>query len=74
MVKLTAELIAESQQHVNACRERELDLRGYKFAEIENLGATLDQFDSFMMNDNDVKKVENFPYLPRNRFYTQNNL
>merc|ERR1712147_3014 len=54
-----------SQQHVNACRERELDLRGYKFAEIENLGATLDQFDSFMMNDNDVKKVENFPYLPR---------
>jgi len=65
MVKLTAETIAESQQHVNACRERELDLRGYKFAEIENLGATLDQFDSFMMNDNDVKKVENFPYLPR---------
>jgi len=65
MVKLTADVIGESQQHVNACRERELDLRGYKFAEIENLGATLDQFDSFMMNDNDVKKVENFPYLPR---------
>merc|ERR1712131_225220 len=65
MVKLTADVIGESQQYVNACRERELDLRGYKFAEIENLGATLDQFDSFMMNDNDVKKVENFPYLPR---------
>ena len=24
---------------------RELDLRGYKFNQIENLGATLDQFD-----------------------------
>ena len=94
---------------------RELDLRGYKFNQIENLGATLDQFDrkcfdifqnaqfyrgrrfiftrrvlilapdmsknkvptsvlfkmvvkalqSMMMNDNDVKKIENFPYLPR---------
>ena len=72
MVKLTADVIGESQQHVNACRERELDLRGYKFAEIENLGATLDQFDSFMMNDNDVKKVENFPYLPRWKKYNQN--
>jgi len=45
MVKLTADLIAESTQHVNPCRERELDLRGYKFNQIENLGATLDQFD-----------------------------
>jgi len=45
MVKLTADVIAESAQHVNACRERELDLRGYKFAMIENLGATMNQYD-----------------------------
>jgi len=74
MVKLTADLIAESTQHVNPCRERELDLRGYKFNQIENLGATLDQFDSMMMNDNDVKKIENFPYLPRLKaLYLSNN-
>merc|ERR1712183_1090530 len=74
MVKLTADLIAESSQHVNPCRERELDLRGYKFNQIENLGATLDQFDSMMMNDNDVKKIENFPYLPRLKaLYLANN-
>ena len=45
MVKLTADVISESAQHVNACRERELDLRGYKFAMIENLGATMNQYD-----------------------------
>jgi len=74
MVKLTADLITESSQQVNSCRERELDLRGYKFAQIENLGATLDQFDSLMMNDNDVKKIENFPYLPRLKaLYLANN-
>merc|ERR1711990_919318 len=74
MVKLTADVIAESAQHVNACRERELDLRGYKFAMIENLGATMNQYDSFMMNDNDVKKIENFPYLPRLKvLYLANN-
>ena len=27
MVKLTTEVINDSTQHVNACRERELDLR-----------------------------------------------
>jgi len=65
MVKLTSELISEAAQSVNACRERELNLRGYKFSQLENLGATLDQYDTLNMNDNDLKKIENFPYFQR---------
>jgi U2 small nuclear ribonucleoprotein A' len=41
MVKLTPELIQNSFQHINAVKDRELDLRGYKIPLIENLGATL---------------------------------
>lgn len=41
MVKLTPELIQNSYQRMNAVRDRELDLRGYKIPLIENLGATL---------------------------------
>ena len=41
MVKLTAQLIADSPQYTNPLRDREIDLRGYKLSVIENLGATL---------------------------------
>ncbi|XP_022021272.1 U2 small nuclear ribonucleoprotein A'-like [Helianthus annuus] len=40
MVRLTADLIWKSPHFVNALCERELDLRGNKIPEIENLGAT----------------------------------
>jgi len=74
MVKLTADVILEAAQSVNACRERELNLRGYKFAQLENLGATLDQYDAINMNDNDLKKIENFPYFQRLKvLYLANN-
>ena len=74
MVKLTSELITEAAQTVNPCRERELNLRGYKFSLLENLGATLDQYDTLNMNDNDLKKVENFPYFQRLKcLYLANN-
>lgn len=74
MVKLTADVIAEAAQLVNPCRERELNLRSYKFSVVENLGATLDQFDTINMNDNDIKKLENFPYFQRLKIlYLANN-
>ena len=48
--------------------------RGYKFAQLENLGATLDQYDAINMNDNDLKKIENFPYFQRLKvLYLANN-
>ncbi|KAI1285075.1 U2 small nuclear ribonucleoprotein A' [Halotydeus destructor] len=65
-MKLTPELVEGAAQYIHpATRDRELDLRGYKIPVIENLGATLDQFDSIDFSDNDVKKLENFPLLKR---------
>jgi len=65
MVKLTPELIEQSIQFTNTVRDYELDLRGYKIPVIENLGATLDQFDTLELSDNEIRKLDGFPYLPR---------
>ncbi|GAA0156421.1 RNA splicing factor [Lithospermum erythrorhizon] len=65
MVRLTADLIWKSPHFFNALKERELDLRGNKIAVIENLGATEDQFDTVDLSDNEIVKLENFPYLNR---------
>ncbi|XP_067634193.1 probable U2 small nuclear ribonucleoprotein A' [Eurosta solidaginis] len=73
MVKLTPELINQSMQYINPCRERELDLRGYKIPQIENLGATLDQFDTIDLSDNDLRKLDGVPYLPRLKCVLLNN-
>ncbi|CAD5119189.1 DgyrCDS7826 [Dimorphilus gyrociliatus] len=65
MVKLTVDLIEQAEQFTNPVRDRELQLRGYKFPMIENLGATLDQFDTIDMTDNEVRKLDGFPLLRR---------
>ncbi|TYI60754.1 hypothetical protein E1A91_D10G125700v1 [Gossypium mustelinum] len=65
MVKLTADLIWKCPHFFNALKERELDLRGNKIAVIENLGATEDQFDTIDLSDNEIVKLDNFPYLKR---------
>nr|XP_042129571.1 U2 small nuclear ribonucleoprotein A' [Peromyscus maniculatus bairdii] len=69
MVKLTAELIEQAAQYTNAVRDRELDLRGYKIPVIENLGATLDQFDAIDFSDNEIRKLDGFPLLRREPFH-----
>jgi len=73
MVKLTPELIQNSFQHINAVKDRELDLRGYKIPMIENLGATLNQYDTIDLSDNDIRKVDNFTLLPRLKTLLLNN-
>ncbi|XP_039956479.1 probable U2 small nuclear ribonucleoprotein A' [Bactrocera neohumeralis] len=73
MVKLTPELVNQSMQYINPCRERELDLRGYKIPQIENLGATLDQFDTIDLSDNDLRKLDGIPFLPRLKCLLLNN-
>jgi U2 small nuclear ribonucleoprotein A' len=65
MVRLTPELIEESQQFMNPIREYELRLRGYKIGLIENLGATLNQFDTIDLTDNDIRILEGFPVLSK---------
>jgi len=65
-MKLSPELVEGAAQYINpATRDRELDLRGYKIAVLENLGATLDQFDCIDFSDNDIKKLDGFPLLKR---------
>uniref|UniRef100_A0A1Q3F110 Probable U2 small nuclear ribonucleoprotein A' n=1 Tax=Culex tarsalis TaxID=7177 RepID=A0A1Q3F110_CULTA len=73
MVKLTPDLINQSMQYMNPCRDRELDLRGYKIPQIENMGATLDQFDTIDFSDNDIRKLDGFPHLPRLKCLLLNN-
>lgn len=73
MVKISADLIEQSPQYTNPLRDREIDLRGYKISVIENLGATLDQFDCIDLSDNDIKKIEGFPLLKRLRMLLVNN-
>ncbi|EPQ10682.1 U2 small nuclear ribonucleoprotein A' [Myotis brandtii] len=73
MVKLTAELIEQAAQYTNAVRDLELDLRGYKIPIIENLGATLDQFDAIDFSDNEIRKLDGFPLLRRLKTLLVNN-
>ncbi|XP_065173519.1 U2 small nuclear ribonucleoprotein A'-like [Atheta coriaria] len=73
MVKLTAEIIQNSMQYINPVKDRELDLRGYKIPEIENLGATGDQFDTIDFSDNDIRRLDGFPYLKRLKCLLLNN-
>ncbi|TRY57777.1 hypothetical protein DNTS_012042 [Danionella cerebrum] len=73
MVKLTAELIEQAAQFTNPVRDRELDLRGYKIPVVENLGATLDQFDTIDLSDNEIRKLDGFPLLKRLKTLLINN-
>ncbi|XP_052006525.1 U2 small nuclear ribonucleoprotein A'-like [Xyrauchen texanus] len=73
MVKLTAELIEQAAQYTNPVRDRELDLRGYKIPVLENLGATLDQFDTIDFSDNEIRKVDGFPLMKRLKTLMMNN-
>ncbi|KAM8888139.1 U2 small nuclear ribonucleoprotein A' [Synchiropus picturatus] len=73
MVKLSAELIEQAAQFTNPVRDRELDLRGYKIPVLENLGATLDQFDTIDFSDNEIRKLDGFPLLKRLKTLMLNN-
>lgn len=48
-------------------------ISGYKIPQIESMGATLDQFDTVDFSDNDIRKLENFPQLPRLKNLLLNN-
>jgi U2 small nuclear ribonucleoprotein A' len=67
MNKITAELIQGAERFTNALDERQLDLRAKRIGVIENLGATLDFFDCIDLSDNQIKKLNNFSFLPRLR-------
>jgi len=73
MVKLTPDIIEGAGQYINPVRDRELDLRGYKIPVIENLGAALDQYDCIDFSDNEIRKLDGFPYMDRVKCLMLNN-
>lgn len=48
-------------------------ISGYKIPQIENMGATLDQFDTVDFSDNDIRKLGGFPFLARLKCLLLNN-
>ena len=65
MVKLTVELIEQAAQYTNTVQDHELDLQRYNIPVIENLGATLDQFDAFDFSDNEIWKLGWFSFVEK---------
>lgn len=73
-MKLTVDIIEQAAQYINpATHDRELDLRALKISQIENLGATLDQFDCIDFSDNNIRKLDGFPLLLRIKKLLLNN-
>lgn len=72
-MKLTAELLAQSESSLNTLKERELDLRGLKIPVIENLGAARDLNDAIDLTDNDIRYLGHFPRMVRLRHLTLSN-
>ena len=65
MVKLTSEVISRGFQYMNVSKEYELNLRGFKIMDIQNLSATNDQFACINLSDNSISEVNYLPQLKR---------
>lgn len=57
-MRITIELIQRSPQYANPLGEREICFRGLKIPLIENLGATLDQFEVIDLTNNELTRLE----------------
>ena len=64
-MRLSADILSNSEQRSNALGEREIVLRGLAIPAIEHLAATRDLFDTFDFADNRITRLENFPRLQR---------
>ncbi|CAF1250770.1 unnamed protein product [Adineta steineri] len=74
MGRLTPEVIEAAAQYLNPVGQYELSLRDLKIPVIENLGATLNQFDTIDFTNNDLRKLDGFPFLPKLKtLYLANN-
>ncbi|CAF3195076.1 unnamed protein product [Rotaria socialis] len=74
MGRLTPEVIEASPQYLNPVGQYELSLRDLKIPVVENLGATLNQFDTIDFTNNDIRKLDGFPFLPKLKtLYLANN-
>lgn len=74
MGRLTPEMIEGALQYLNPVGQYELSLREKKIPTIENLGATLNQFDTIDFSNNEIRKFDGFPFLPKLKtLYMANN-
>ncbi|KAG4101463.1 U2 small nuclear ribonucleoprotein a [Neocallimastix lanati (nom. inval.)] len=64
-MKLNYEVIESAESYINPIKDRELDLTGLKISRIENIAVTKDLNDVINFSDNEIGKLENFPYMKR---------
>ena len=64
-MRLTADVLLRIEGHLNVVRERELNVRGFQVATIENLAVLEDQYDCLDFTNNDIKRLDNFPLMKR---------
>lgn len=64
-MRLSADVINQSEQRSNPLGEREIILRGLAIPSIEHLSVTRDQFDAIDLADNRLTRIDNFPRLFR---------
>lgn len=64
-MKLTIDLVERSYAFINTLKCRELDLRDNRIPAIENLAVTRDQNDTLDLTNNDIRRLDNFPSMPR---------
>merc|ERR1711988_793990 len=67
MPRITLDLLQQASQTLNSANQRQIQLRGLKIPNIENLGGTNDAYECIDLSDNDLIKLGNFPPLKRLR-------
>ncbi|KAJ3187749.1 U2 small nuclear ribonucleoprotein [Gaertneriomyces sp. JEL0708] len=65
MVKLNYDVLTAAPSTLNPLGDRTLDLRGLKIPLLENLAITKDSNDVLDLTDNDLRRLDNFPYMTR---------
>jgi len=64
-MRLTPEFVANAPSHLNALKERELELRGLQIPTIENLASHQGSYDTLNLTDNSITVLANIPLSPR---------
>lgn len=65
VTKLDYDVIQEAESFINPIKDRELNLRNLKIAQIENLILTKDQNEVIDLTDNEIRILDNFPKMLR---------
>ncbi|ORX39167.1 leucine-rich repeat-domain-containing protein [Kockovaella imperatae] len=64
-MRLTPDVVSKTPSHLNALKERELDLRGLQIPVIENLASHQGTYDTLNLTDNSLTVLGNIPLSTR---------